>query len=90
MGNSESEERSGLLNMFGGGLMGNGMLMGNTGMMGNGMMAGGLPGIGGIGLGNIFGGATVGQNEVCPATNIARNCMAPSAIRNFDIMQKRR
>jgi len=100
---SKSEERSGLLNMFGGGLMGNGMmmgnagmmgngmLMGNTGMMGNGMMAGGLmgsPGIGGLGLGNIFGGATVGQNEVCPATNIARNCMAPSAIRNFDIMQK--
>ena len=57
-------------------------------MMGN--MMGGMAGMAGANMmsGGLFGQRTIGQNEVCPATNIAKNCMAPSAIKSFDMMQK--
>ena len=55
------------------------MGMGNMGNGGFGSAAG---------MGGIFGGATIGQNEMCPATNIAKNCMAPSTLQNFNMMQK--
>jgi len=68
----------------------NGLAGGNTGLGG----IGGLGMFGGGGLnggiygGGAWGGSSIQPNEMCAPVNVAKNCMAPSAIRGFDLMQK--
>lgn len=87
---SEDESRSGLLSMMMGGNMGGNLMGGMGGFGGMAGMMGGMAGMmgGTTGGGGVFGGRTIGQNEMCPATQVARNCMSPSTINSFDIMQK--
>jgi hypothetical protein len=70
----------GMMGMGNMGQMGNMGPMGNMGLMPN-MAMGGMPG-------GLFTNPTLGEKEVCPATNIARNCMVPSTINQNDMMQK--
>lgn len=82
------ESRSGFFSLLAGmtgGQQGGGQYGG--GQYGGGQYGGGQYG-GGANMGGMFGGALIGANEMCPATSIAKNCMAPSVIQSFDMMQK--